>query len=286
MSTQPPGGPRRRRIAGERRGRGLPAETSPTSLSEPPAPSSANRSSAARSSAEQDELDRALAERSSAAAPSRVDLGKSAPPAAVPPPKGAATPTEETGPTLVDDLAGPDDEEPRRRTGWWGSRASLVLLSALLVLLLSLVGLAALGLLGTDGLSDIEEADATERSARTAPAAAEAAAAAILAYDYKTLDADADTATRYMTDEFATEYSDTFEKVVRPAAEQNRAKVTASVLASAAIRSTPDTARVLVYVDQTTVSRANPRPQRALNRVEMSMVRQGDSWMVADISSY
>jgi Mce-associated membrane protein len=151
---------------------------------------------------------------------------------------------------------------------------------------LTLVGLAALGLLGTDGLSDLDQADATEKAARTAPAAAEAAAAAILAYDYKTLDADADTASRYMTEDFSKEYSDTFEKVVRPAAQQNQAKVTATVLGSATIRSTENTARVVLFVDQSTVSKANPRPQVALNRVEMSMVREGDSWLVAGISSF
>ena len=52
------------------------------------------------------------------------------------------------------------------------------------------------------------------------------------------------------------------------------------------MRATDDTARVLLFVDQATVSRANQRPQVALNRVEMSMVREGDRWLVSDISSY
>ena len=81
MSTQPPGGPRRRRIAGERRGRGLPAETPPTSLSPTPT----------RSSAEQDELDRALAERYAATPPRPVDpSSKDEAPVVVPPPAPAA----------------------------------------------------------------------------------------------------------------------------------------------------------------------------------------------------
>ena len=42
----------------------------------------------------------------------------------------------------------------------------------------------------------------------------------------------------------------------------------------------------MLFVDQTTVSKANPRPQVSLNRVEMSMVRDGDTWLVEDISSH
>jgi Mce-associated membrane protein len=159
-------------------------------------------------------------------------------------------------------------------------------LAGLLVVLLLLTGLAALGLLGTDSVEEVDEAGATESAYRSAPAAAEAAAAAILAYDFETLEADQDAATRFMTDEFGSEYSETFEKVVLPAAEENRAKVTATVLASSTIRATEDTAKVLLFVDQATVSRANERPQLALNRVAMTMVREGDSWLVADISSY
>ncbi len=267
MSTPQPGAPRRRRIAGERRGRTLPVGPSPDEAAPAPPADTAEP------------------------VQSRLE------PPVVPPPPAPVAPVrldkDEPEHAVPDDDELPaadepetDEQEPARRTGWWGSRASLLALTALLVVLLALAGLAALGLLGTDGVKDIDEADATDRTTRTAPAAAEAAAAAILAYDFKTLDADEDGAKRFMTDDFASEYSDTFEKVVKPAAEQNHARVTASVLGSSAITAGPDTARVLLFVDQTTVSKANRRPQVALNRVEMSMVKSGDTWLVADIASY
>jgi hypothetical protein len=43
---------------------------------------------------------------------------------------------------------------------------------------------------------------------------------------------------------------------------------------------------VLLFVDQTTESSSNPTPQLSLNRVEMVMVREGDSWKVEEITSY
>ena len=204
---------------------------------------------------------------------------------------------EPRGLLVTDSPEGRDDEtlfefedEPdtteRRSSGWWGSRLCLMTLAALLAVLLVLTGLTALGLTGTDGIEDVNEAQDVQRATRTAPAAAEAAAAAILAYDFRSLDADQDSAVRFMTREFAQEYSDTFEKVVRSAAEDTRARVTATVQASGVIQATEDTARVLLFVDQATVSTSNEQPQIALNRVEMSLVREGDSWLVDDISSY
>ena len=44
---------------------------------------------------------------------------------------------------------------------------------------------------------------------------------------------------------------------------------------------------VLLYVNQSTTSTANSgQPQVALNRVQLSMVRQGGTWLVNDITSY
>jgi Mce-associated membrane protein len=48
-----------------------------------------------------------------------------------------------------------------------------------------------------------------------------------------------------------------------------------------------DRVNVLLYVNQTTRSTANGgEPQVALNRVQLSMVKQGGTWLVNDITSY
>ncbi len=159
-------------------------------------------------------------------------------------------------------------------------------LTATLAVLVTLGVLAALGLLGTPGVGGLAAADEVERATSSAPAAAERAAGAILVYDHETLEADQRSASAFMTDGFAEQYSETFEKVVAPAAEQTRAEVTAEVRASGVVRASSERAKVLLFVDQTTVSSANEAPQQALNRVEMIMVREGDRWLVDDITSY
>jgi Mce-associated membrane protein len=63
--------------------------------------------------------------------------------------------------------------------------------------------------------------------------------------------------------------------------------VEAEVKGSGVSHADPDRVNVLVYVNQTTVSTANGgQPQLALNRAMFSMVRQGDRWLVDDITSY
>ena len=144
----------------------------------------------------------------------------------------------------------------------------------------------ALGLPEPPDLGDVRQAEQAQAASESAPSIAERAAAAILAYDYRTLDADRDAAQRFMTSSFAEQYTATFDKTVAPPARTYRAQVRAEVKGSSVVRATSDRVRVLLFIDQTTRSTANPRPQVALNRVEFDMVRTDGEWLVDDISSY
>ena len=251
MSGQLP--PRRRRIAGERRGAtptGIPTGTPSGTPSEEPTRAD----------------DPVVAETAQVEAP---------PP---PPPPAYDDQVETLPPAAV-----PATEA---RRGWWGSTASLVVLGVTLVALLAVTGLGLLGLLGNQGVADIREAAKTREAEDTAPSVAERAAEAILAYDYRTLDADQDAAERFMTPDFVKEYSTSFDKAVKPAARTFKAQVTSDVLGSSVVRATPDRVRVLLFVDQRTVATNKKNPQVALNRVEMDMVLRGGSWLVDDITSY
>ena len=74
---------------------------------------------------------------------------------------------------------------------------------------------------------------------------------------------------------------------MRANAPKLRAKVEADVKASGVTHADADRASVLLYVNQTTTSTANGgQPQVALNRVQMSLVRRGGTWLVDDITSY
>jgi Mce-associated membrane protein len=154
------------------------------------------------------------------------------------------------------------------------------------VLLLVYSGLLLMGWLGNDGLEDVARAEDEASAARTAQASAERAAEAVLAYDYRSLDADRDAATRFMTDEYAEQYVATFDTAVAEAAARTQAQVAVEVQGSAVITAGTDEAKVLLFVDQTTLRSDSDQPRQSLNRAEFQMVREGDSWVVADILSF
>jgi Mce-associated membrane protein len=155
--------------------------------------------------------------------------------------------------------------------------------------MLAVAGAAALGWLswaGVDGVDDVRSADRVATASDSAAAAAERAAAAILVYDHRRLEEDRDAAAEFMTGDMAERYTKTFDSVVAPAAEQTRAQVTVEVQGSSVVRGSEEQVRVLLFVDQSTTSTANPTPKLALNRVEMVMVREDGSWWVDEITSY
>ena len=129
------------------------------------------------------------------------------------------------------------------------------------------------------------QAAALTSAFNTAPAQAEKAAVRILGYDYKTLRADADEAKDYMTKEYAATFQNTVDNLLRAPAKQVRAHVEAKVMKSGVSSASPSKVEVLMFVDQVSTTTNNAEPQTSLNRVVFTMVKQGDRWLVSDITA-
>ena len=163
-------------------------------------------------------------------------------------------------------------------------------LAALAVAAVVLVAFAASGFgldgVGVQALRDVDEQSEIDSAERAAPAAAERAAAAILSYSHESLETDRDTAARFMTGDYRTEYLDTFGLVLENAPKV-KAEVEAEIKASGVVHADAGRANVLLFVNQTTTSTANQgEPQLALNRVMFTMEEQDGTWLVDDITSY
>ena len=162
--------------------------------------------------------------------------------------------------------------------------------AAILVAVLALLTVAALVAAGFFALQVREDAQAA--AARDdAPGAAEAAAKAILSYDYRRLPTDRKRAKEFLTPKYQKEYDKTFKKLevqqdgTPGAAVQTKTSVTASVLGSGVMDADPDTARVLVFVNQVS-KRPGRDPQMFQNRVAMTMKLDEDRWLVDHLDSY
>ena len=192
-------------------------------------------------------------------------------------------PGEAVAPPAPPSSPGPDGS---RGTGGRPAPSWLVVAALGVVALVLVVTAGVLGLF-TWSWSDVRSQDAVDEASRTAPAAAERASVAILSYGYTSLAADEKAAERYMTPGYKKKYADTFDRLVKPNATKVRAKVEAEVKASGVAHADADRVNVLLYVNQTTRSTANGgEPQVALNRVQLSMVKTGGTWLVDDITSY
>ena len=109
--------------------------------------------------------------------------------------------------------------------------------------------------------------------------AAERAVVTVLAYDYRTLDADQKAAGALMTPDYQKKYDELFE-VIRENAEAVKPVVTVEVVASGIVRSGADRVDVLVFVNRPTTNAQRTEPEVSRDQVVMTMVESGDDWLV------
>jgi Mce-associated membrane protein len=72
-------------------------------------------------------------------------------------------------------------------------------------------------------------------------------------------------------------------KVVATTAKQQQATTNANVVSTAVMSATPATARMLLFVDQTTTSKSFSGPKLASSRVVVTLNKVGDRWLISEI---
>jgi Mce-associated membrane protein len=111
--------------------------------------------------------------------------------------------------------------------------------------------------------------------------AASDGAVAVLSYSYDHLNRDFDNAKSHLTGDFLTYYNKFSDDVVAPTAQQGQLNVTAKVIRAAVSELHPDSAVVLVFVDQTTASVQKKDPEKAQTAVLVTLTRVHGSWLIA-----
>lgn len=103
---------------------------------------------------------------------------------------------------------------------------------------------------------------------------------ALLSYSPDSLDKDFANAKSHLSGDFLSYYNQFTEQIVAPAAKQKSLKTNARVLGAAVQELHPDSAVVLVLVDQSTTSKDNPDPAMAASSVLVSMARVNGTWLI------
>ncbi|MEE6136986.1 hypothetical protein SKC41_11650 [Mycobacterium sp. 050128] len=146
-----------------------------------------------------------------------------------------------------------------------------------LVLLLLLSGGAATWLYFKQYRPD-KQTDASVASAVVSSASD--GTVALLSYSPDTLDKDFAAAKSHLSGDFLSYYNQFTEQIVAPAAKQKSLKTNARVLGAAVQELHPDSAVVLVLVDQSTTSKDNPDPAMSSSSVLVSLIRVNGNWLI------
>jgi Mce-associated membrane protein len=149
-----------------------------------------------------------------------------------------------------------------------------ILVTALVV---ATVGLAA-GLFFFEYRPDHHTDDAV---AHQALQAASDGAVALLSYSPDHLDRDFAKAKSHLTGDFLAYYNKFSEQIVAPAAKQMHITTTAKVIRAAVSELQPDSAVVLVFVNQTAAGKDKPEPLMTPSSVRVTLTKVKGSWLIA-----
>ncbi|MEE6137002.1 hypothetical protein SKC41_11735 [Mycobacterium sp. 050128] len=120
-----------------------------------------------------------------------------------------------------------------------------------------------------------------DAAAHRAIQAASDGAAAVLTYSYDHLDRDFATAKSHLTGEFLAYYSKFTADIVGPTAKEGHLTASAKVVRAAISDLHPDSAVVLIFVDQTTASMQKKDPAQNKSAVVVTLTKVNGSWLIA-----
>jgi Mce-associated membrane protein len=117
-------------------------------------------------------------------------------------------------------------------------------------------------------------------AAKTAVDAARDGTVALLTYKPDTLNQDFAAAKSHLTGDFLNYYDQFTKQIVTPAAKEKALTTTAQVVGAAASEIHPNSAVVLLFVNQATVSKERPDPAMASSSVLVSLTKVNGKWLI------
>ncbi|BBY40988.1 hypothetical protein MMAN_51220 [Mycobacterium mantenii] len=120
-----------------------------------------------------------------------------------------------------------------------------------------------------------------DAAAHRAIQAASDGAVAVLSYSYDHLNRDFSNAKSHLTGDLLAYYSKFSDDVVAPTAQKGQLTASAKVIRAAVSELHPDSAAVLVFVDQTTKSAQKKDPENTQSSVLVTLSKVNGSWLIA-----
>jgi Mce-associated membrane protein len=158
--------------------------------------------------------------------------------------------------------------------GW---RVAIV---TVLTLLVAGTGVAA-GILDTQTSNNAS----TQQERDAAVAAAKTEIPQILSYNYKTLSADLARASADTTGQFSGQFGVLASQLIGPNATKQQTVTKAAVPVAAAVDASGNEVTVLVFVDQSTTSKSQPKAQTNSSQLRVTMQKVNGRWLVEQFTA-
>ncbi|PBA42782.1 hypothetical protein CKJ63_04255 [Mycobacterium avium] len=121
-----------------------------------------------------------------------------------------------------------------------------------------------------------------DAAAHRAVQAASDGAAAVLSYAPESLNRDFAKAQSYLTGDFLAYYTK-FTEQIAALAQQKQVTETAKVVRAAVSELHPDSAVVLVFINQTATSKQKPEPQTTASSARVTLTKVKGSWLISKL---
>jgi Mce-associated membrane protein len=157
------------------------------------------------------------------------------------------------------------------------SRRRVKLVTGVLALLLAVSGALAAWLYITQYRPDRQTDAAAVRAVTTA---AQEGMTALLTYKSETLDQDVTAAKSHLTGNFVNDYEKRIREVVAPAVKGKDVATVGQVVGAGVSELHPDSAVVLVYINEATTSKDRPDPTMSASSVLVSLTKIHGSWLI------
>jgi Mce-associated membrane protein len=174
----------------------------------------------------------------------------------------------------VTEGAAPPARKRSSAFAWVRRHLVAIALAVVLIAVLAVTGWLYVTQYRPDQQTDAAAAD-------TAIKAASDGTVALLSYAPDSLDSDFASAKSHLTGDFLNYYTTFTTDVVKPAATQKSVKTTASVTQSALSEIHPDSAQVLLFINQTTTSQENPNGAFAASSVKVGLTKVNGNWLIS-----
>ena len=180
-----------------------------------------------------------------------------------------------------DEAAGETETNAESKDGLLG-RSARVVRAQVGAILLVVVLLASAGVATWLYLNQYRPDQQTnDAAANVALDAAKKGTVALLSYSPESLDKDFAAAKSQLTGDFLSYYTQFTEQIVTPAAKQKSVKTSAAVVRAAVSEIHPDSAVVLVFINQNTTSKENPDGSFAASAVKVGLKKINGTWLIS-----